>query len=204
MKKVEPRDRRVQRTRQALHEALVDLILEKGFEKVTVQDIIDRANVGRSTFYLHYRDTEDLLLGGFDRLWTLLGNHVDERGKNNVSVWDLSLLVFQHAQSYTSIAKAVLGKQSGRVMFGHMQRQLSALMREALQPHWTTNNSVPLDLAVHHLASSLLSQLAWWVDHDVPYSAEQMNTLFQQLTRPGLEAITAVGPVDHRFRERAD
>jgi AcrR family transcriptional regulator len=189
--KVDPRDRRVQRTRQALHEALVELILEKGFEKVTVQDIIDRANVGRSTFYLHYRDTEDLLLGGFDRLWVLLGDHVKEKGKHNVTVWDLSLLVFQHAQSYTRVAKAVLGKQSGRVMFGHMQKHLSALMREALQGHWTEDKAVPLDFAVHHLASSLLSQLAWWVDHDIPYSAEHMNTFFQQLTRPGLEAIVA-------------
>ena len=58
-------DRRVQRTRKVLHEALVELILEKGFDKVAVQDVIERANIGRSTFYSHFKDTEDLFLSGF-------------------------------------------------------------------------------------------------------------------------------------------
>ena len=67
MKKIQM-DRRIQRTRQLLHEALIELIQEKGYEAVTVQDILDRANLGRSTFYLHYRDKEELLLSGFERL----------------------------------------------------------------------------------------------------------------------------------------
>ena len=55
-------DRRVGKTRKALKEALTDLILEKGYEAVTVQDVIDRADVGRSTFYAHFVDKDDLLM----------------------------------------------------------------------------------------------------------------------------------------------
>src|SRR5512141_2904590 len=62
-------DRRVQRTQQLLREALVALILEKGYDAITVQDILDLANMGRSTFYAHYRDKEDLLLSGFQMLF---------------------------------------------------------------------------------------------------------------------------------------
>lgn len=62
------KDRRVQRTQQLLREALFALIQEKGFEKLSVQDIIDRANVGRATFYAHFDNKEDLLLSGFDAL----------------------------------------------------------------------------------------------------------------------------------------
>jgi AcrR family transcriptional regulator len=61
-------DRRVQRTRTMLFDALLDLIIEKGYEAITVQDIIDRANVGRSTFYSHFSDKEQLLLGNIDQL----------------------------------------------------------------------------------------------------------------------------------------
>ena len=61
-------DRRVQRTRELLRGALFSLIREKGFEVLTVQDIIDRANVGRATFYAHFDNKEDLLLSGFDVL----------------------------------------------------------------------------------------------------------------------------------------
>ena len=55
-------DRRVARSRRALKEALTDLILERGYESVTVQDVIDRADVGRSTFYAHFLDKDDLLM----------------------------------------------------------------------------------------------------------------------------------------------
>jgi AcrR family transcriptional regulator len=61
-------DRRIQRTRRLLQDALVGLILEKGYEAITVQDILDRANVGRSTFYEHFYDKDDLLLSSFEFL----------------------------------------------------------------------------------------------------------------------------------------
>lgn len=59
----EPADRRVRRTRRALHQALIGLMLERGYARITVQDILDRADVGRSTFYAHFRNKDDLLVG---------------------------------------------------------------------------------------------------------------------------------------------
>src|SRR5690349_22765699 len=67
--------RQVQRTRQHLEEACIALILEKGYEAVTIQDILDRANVGRSTFYVHYRDKEDLLMSRFQALQQAFEEH---------------------------------------------------------------------------------------------------------------------------------
>src|SRR5260370_3151354 len=61
-------DRRSARTRRALHEALISLILRKGYDAITVQEIIDQADIGRATFYAHYRGKEDLLRAGFDAL----------------------------------------------------------------------------------------------------------------------------------------
>ena len=81
-----PTDRRIQRTYKILHEALVELILEKGYDKVTVQDVIDRANVGRSTFYSHFKDLEDLFLRGFDNLWSQFEAHFSEQASQTVDV----------------------------------------------------------------------------------------------------------------------
>jgi AcrR family transcriptional regulator len=61
-------DRRAARTRRTLHDALIRLILRKGYDALTVQEIIDDADVGRATFYAHYRGKDDLLRGGFERL----------------------------------------------------------------------------------------------------------------------------------------
>src|SRR5215475_3738876 len=94
-------DRRVQRTQQLLRVALIELIIEKGYEEVTVQDIIDRANVGRSTFYSHFMDKQQLLLSGFEQLRVELGQQqhaaVDVSGERGLG---FSLAMFEHACSY--------------------------------------------------------------------------------------------------------
>lgn len=182
-------DKRIQRTRKALHEALIELILEKEFDKVTVQDVITRANIGRSTFYLHFKDTEDLFLSGFENLWSLFEHQLTDQAAEKASVWDLSLIVFQHAQSYTGVYKALVGKQGGHLMSAHMHKYLSALMREALKGQWAKNKQVPLEIVIYHLASSLIALLAWWVDHDLPYSPKRINEMFQQLTQPAVESM---------------
>ena len=72
------RDRRVRRTRKLLHDAFLELVIEKGYEKITIQDILDRADVGRSTFYVHYRDKEALLTASFDGMRDQLESELEE------------------------------------------------------------------------------------------------------------------------------
>lgn len=181
-------DRRIQHTRKALHESLIQLILEKGYDQVTVQDVLNRAQVGRSTFYSHYKDLEDLFLSGFENLWSLFEEHLDSRDDKK-EVWDLSLIIFQHAQNYVEVYKALVGKQGGKLMSAHLHKYFSALIRESLRPQWNTRKQIPLDIVVHHLASSLIASLTWWVDHDLRYSPSRMNEFFRQLTQPAINAI---------------
>jgi AcrR family transcriptional regulator len=186
--KTKAADRRIQRTHKALHEALVQLILEKGYDQLTVQDVLDHANIGRSTFYSHYKDLEDLFLSGFDNLWSLFAEQLGERPVDK-TVWDISLIVFQHAQNYVGVYKALVGKQGGRLMSVHLHKYFSVLMRESLKPQWDGQKAVPLDIVVHHLASSLIASLTWWVEHNLPYSAEHMHAMYRQLTQPALDAM---------------
>lgn len=185
----EKRDRRVERTRKLLHEALVSLIIEKDFEKVTVEDVVTRANVGRSTFYSHFKDIDDLFLSGFENLWSLFQRHLDERSDTALDAWALSLVIFEHAQSYTDIYKALVGKQGGRLMTAHLHKYISLLIRKALQAQWAGQKPIPLEVAVYHLTSSLLALLAWWVDHGLPYSPTRMNEIYRQLTQPAIAAL---------------
>lgn len=183
-----PLDRRIQYTREVLHKSLIQLILEKGYDKVTVQDVLNRADVGRSTFYSHYKDLEDLFLSGFENLWSLFEEHLDSRDDEK-EVWDLSLIIFQHAQNYVDVYKALVGKQGGRLMSAHLHKYFSALIRESLKPQWSGRKQIPLDMVVHHLASSLIASLTWWVDHDMQYSPARMNEIFRQLTQPAIDAM---------------
>src|SRR3990172_810944 len=113
-------DRRVERTRKLLHEALMALIQEKGYEKITVQDILDKANLGRSTFYSHYRHKDELFLSGFDHLRTMLEERhralLSDKARGKAADFNLSLELFRHARENHGHYKAMVGKQSGQMI----------------------------------------------------------------------------------------
>ena len=193
MKKKTPPDRQIQRTQQFLLNALIDLIVEKGYEKITVQDIIDRANVGRTTFYSHFQDKQDLLLSGFEKLDDVFENFRSESSPEK-SVWDFSLALFRHAQEQRQAFKALFGKQAGTVMLSHFQQAMIAYLKEGFQATFPKKKQpVPLDVFVHYLFSAFLGLLTWWLDNDSPYSAEQMNDFYRQLVQPGVDAVVRQG-----------
>ena len=186
-------DRRVQRTRQLLQDALMALILEKGYDKITVQNIIDRANIGRSTFYAHYLDKEDLLESGLEKLRKELGQHLAGEDAVEGSEWLLlpSLALFRHTGEHHHLYKAMIGgkgidvvvKTINDALIAHAQTHLEQIVAERGQP------SVPPLVIVTYLVGALMALLAWWLDNDMPYPPEQMDEMFQQLTIPGVAAV---------------
>ena len=100
-KSVQKLDRRVQRTRQLLRDAFASAVLAKGYESTTVQDILDRANLGRSTFYSHYKDKDELLVSGFDHIRQSLEEYDKKAVAGNpdhpVQKYPPTVLLFRHA-----------------------------------------------------------------------------------------------------------
>jgi AcrR family transcriptional regulator len=186
-------DRRVQRTRQALHEALTALILEKRYDKITVQDIIDRANVGRSTFYAHFLDKEDLLARGFAMFSDDLQAHIassEHEGEEGEHILH-SLIVFQHAYLHHDLYQAMLEGGGADVLMAVGRRHL----RENIQSHLgelfpdEKTPDIPLPVITNFLAGAMLSVLMWWLDVGRPYPPEEINAMFQQLATAGVEKL---------------
>ncbi|NWJ46001.1 MAG: TetR/AcrR family transcriptional regulator [Chloroflexi bacterium] len=176
-------DRRIQRTRNLLQEALISLIQEKDYDDITVQDLLDRANVGRSTFYSHFLDKDELLMSGLEKLRVSFEEQHQKLGlelglKN--SERQVSLAFFKHAQSHYQVYKAVVGKRSGTMITKTFYEYLKEMFRGYLAKN-ESPGGVPLELVVQFQASSLMALLTWWFDNDLPYSAEQMNNWYHQL-----------------------
>ena len=109
-------DRRVRRTRKLLHDAFISLAIEKGYEKTTIQDILDRADVGRSTFYVHYPDKEALLTASFDEMHEQLERQLaDVPATSPVDVALPAALLFEHAYRNQRVYRALCGHQGGAV-----------------------------------------------------------------------------------------
>src|ERR1035441_2081874 len=133
--KNEKTDKRVARTQQALRGALLELMVEYGYEKLSVQQVLDRAGVGRATFYLHYRSKEDLLRTSLDGLreHLTLDWHSAAKGKaQSRSPLGFSLAFFQHIDSHRKLYRAIVGRESGAIVDKKMRSLLADLVCEDL------------------------------------------------------------------------
>src|SRR3981081_1226764 len=126
-------DRRIPRTRAMLQHALTSLILKKGYDAITIQDICDEANVGRSTFYAHYTSKDDLKRKGFEHLRKEL---VDRQREAQASYGEIkarrlsfSLAMFEHARDHIDLYRALVGGRGGAVSLGQIRQILSDLVR---------------------------------------------------------------------------
>ncbi len=192
-------DRRVRRSRRMLQEALRSLILEKGYNRVRVQDVIDRADVGRATFYAHFRDKDDLLVGTLDELRQSLQQHLATlprtQGDRSGDGLGFARALFDHAAGRRREYRAHAGNRSGSVILTSVHKELTSLMRAHLDEAVARRRVkpvVPVEIITHYVVSALLSLLTWWLDNDLPYSAEQMAQMFERLTRPAVAAALGV------------
>ena len=176
MSETEKIDRRIIRTRQQLSQALFQLVFEKPYDRISVQDILDRANIGRSTFYAHFRDKDDLLLDAVpDKILDF-----DETSDQLVP----SLVpIFTHAQEYFDLFRALMGSEGIALAFKMAQRQM---MRDwlahinRLQAKGIASDLPPMVMA-HYLTGAFGAVFQWWLDERMPYSPEAMDRMFRQL-----------------------
>jgi AcrR family transcriptional regulator len=161
-------DRRVRRTRKLLHDAFISLTIEKGYEKTTIQDILDRADVGRSTFYAHYRDKAALLTTSFDDMHEQLQRQLaDMPAATPIDVALPAALLFEHAYRNQRVYRALCGHQGGAVVQRHLRALIGDLLREHLRPEFSgSDTEVPADIAAEFYTSAALGLLVWWIAHD--------------------------------------
>lgn len=189
-------DRRVARTRHLLEQALLSLIKEKPFDSISVQDIIDRANVGRATFYLHYENKEDLLGSGFAGLQSDLRENqkvVRQRGGDfDERFFAFSHYLLEHAHKHREVIPAMVGKRGGAAIQHVLRRLLTDLMREEVMAMSGERGSaaVPAEATVEFLASGLFGLLVWWLNGRMRLSVNEMNEVFRRLAIPALKAGT--------------
>lgn len=185
-------DRRVERTRRTLHEALIRLIVRKGYDALTVQEIIDEADVGRATFYAHYRGKDDLLRGGFERLRDELKTARKEayRSKRGRPL-PFSLAMFEHACAYREVYRAMLGGQGSNIATSEIRRVLTEFVKEDLS-ELGEDVAVPRDLRLQFVVGTFLTALTWCLEKRPKLQPSQIDEMFRHLITRGIgRAIVA-------------
>jgi AcrR family transcriptional regulator len=180
MKVEKPIDRRVQKTRKLLLDSLINLILEKGYEEVSIQEIIDRANVGRSTFYAHFENKEQLLFSGHDQLTQSLLQKKHKVADNSVhpsaspgEKSDFFKELYQHAADNHTLAKAMLGKGGGNLIIEKVKAILIGHFQQKAQRQHLDHKKI--DLFAAAFASSVVGMLSHWLESNLPFPVDYMK-----------------------------
>jgi AcrR family transcriptional regulator len=179
-------DRRVQRTRRTLREALLSLILDRGWEAFSVQDVCDRADVGRSTFYTHYADKEDLLVSGFDDFRKDLHEQLAPAAKaEHLPGFRYARRLIEHAYEYQRLYRVLVGKRSAQVVLRKFRELVIDLLREDLAAVGVKGAST--EATLHFIAGGLVELLTWSFDTRNGVEAQDAERLFLQMATPVLD-----------------
>lgn len=185
-------DRRVARTRAMLQHALISMILKKGYEAITIDDICDAANVGRSTFYAHYTSKDDLKRSGLDHLRRALidrqKNALAQAGDARDRNWSFSLTMFEHARDHVDLYRALVGSRGGAVALGAIRQILSDLVRQELAAiaDKSSGDAMPREFVIQYVVGAYMAVLTWWLDGGAKLPPQRIDAMFRRLATEGV------------------
>jgi len=180
-------DRRVRRTRDVLGDALVALMHEKPFDTITVQHVLERAGVGRSTFYSHFRDKNDLFLSDAEDFFEMMSSLLARRGEGAKRIAPVHEF-FAHVAEWHQFYSAIVASEKVRDVMELGQGYFARAIDQRLAALAPTRSMSPTRRSAlsHAFAGALFSLLDWWINHGTPSSAIEMDHLFHQMVWSGM------------------
>lgn len=184
-------DRRVAKTKRAIFRALLSLLDEKKYSQITIQDIIDRADIGRSTFYSHYETKDDLLKAVcadifehvFEVSLTAESSHDFSAAAHNPYLFITHILY--HIRDNKKIIKGVLGSESGDTFMKFLKDYFTEQEESLLGISFRhIKGDIPKDFLINHVASSFLEMIRWWMVHDLLQTPEELTRYYFSIIPP--------------------
>lgn len=188
-----PDDPRVKKTRRGLREAFITLILKKGYDDISIQEIAEEAETARITFYRHYRDKEELLT---DCLNTLYEELVEKTGQVTPeeirSGYSPIHVFYQHLEEQEELYRILFSSRGTQTVVERLRHHMAIRVMEAIQNFNPAEPAdIPLEIIAYHTASAQIGLGIWWLDHDKPYSVEYMSRIALWLNLGGM--LRAIG-----------
>ncbi|MCD8888041.1 TetR/AcrR family transcriptional regulator [Staphylococcus arlettae] len=187
-------DRRIQKTRETIKNAFIELLNEKGFWNTSVNEVAERADINRGTFYLHYQDKFDLFEKYVDELLSELTSQIkplnqekDQR-KNEIEDNDNNIyeLFFKHFQEYSSFYKPILSFKGGPYFY----TRFIEIIKEFYLQQYTKlpyNQKLDKEILINFVAHAQLGVISSWIQEDMTktpeYMGEQLSVLFSSFLR---------------------
>ncbi len=187
-------DRRVRRTRRMLRQALLELIIEQGYDDLTITALTERADLRRATFYLHYSDLDELLLAVLKHLFDKLVSDIEAQRPIPVfyeySDPPHTCAVLEYLAENATLYTALLNGKCGILVQRYIRDYLAQIKRAQLETLPDERLSQPVDVLANYVAGAETAMLVWWLENDRPYPPADLALMMQALLMDGLKPLT--------------
>lgn len=184
-------DRRQQKTRTAIFSAFTSLLAEKSYSKITVQEIIDAANVGRTTFYAHFETKDDLLKELCEELFGhIIGSaqdctHTHGLYSDGSAPESVFCHLLQHLQENDKNIIALLSCESSEMFLRFFKDSLNELVRsQFINQNRKANTDIPEDFLINHISGSFVEMVLWWIKGHRKQTPEDLDRYFRAVIEP--------------------
>ncbi len=178
-------DRRQKKTREAIFKAFIDLLANKHYNQITVGEIIERADIGRATFYAHFETKDFLLKELCEELFCHIFDSIEGTGKNHKHIFDCEapssaiLHLLRHLQKNDNNILALFACENNELFLRYFKDNLKILIKK--QPQIFENKKakeLPCDYWYNHVSVTFVETIKWWVDNGMKESPEMLSEYF--------------------------
>lgn len=184
-------DRRQQKTRTAIFQAFGSLLAEQSYSHITVQEIIDRANVGRTTFYDHFETKDELLKALCENLFGHIISsakdctHTHGLYSNNSAPESIFCHLLQHLQENDNNVLGLLSCESSEIFLRYFKDSLSELIQnQFVNQNRKNKKDIPLDFLINHISGSFVEMVLWWIKGRMKQTPEELDGYFRAVIEP--------------------
>ncbi|MBE5960231.1 MAG: TetR family transcriptional regulator [Lachnospiraceae bacterium] len=177
-------DRRIIKTRKAIIEAFVDLLNNKRYSKITIQDIIDHANVGRSTFYMHFETKDELLKSMCMEIFDHIFEEHSVAEKTHCFTFDAShpdqiiTHILYHFKENEKMIRGILFSESGELFIQYFKLYFNKQIEKILDAFPNSSQVLPRDFLINHISGSFIEMVRWWFEQDLSSIPEDLAKYF--------------------------
>jgi AcrR family transcriptional regulator len=184
-------DRRVERTRELLQKALIELINERGYDAITIQGIVDRAKVGRTTFYLHYKSKDELFMSCHEAIVSQLHigliHPLSREELLSPEIPSEMGSAYRHLEEGRALLYPIFqGKDSQLILRQIRDRSAREIEADLRAIFGEAEGAIPLEMLVNYLAGAQIALMQWWLEKRRPHAPDTLTQTLHRLQRAAI------------------
>ena len=180
-------DRRIQKTRKQLRDSMMELILDQGYDDISIQDVTDRANLGRATFYLHYREKDELYADVMRHMAEEYFSSLPKQDPKKVQLFNVHDLkqLFNFVENHYDFYRIIIMGRGAMLTFlllTDIAKSYVLNVSKAQELRIEEVTGIPSDFLLNYNAGTLISTIFWWLENNMPYTADEMARMYEKMS----------------------